>query len=171
MHPFRFAPGAQAPAHAHALFPDRNTACNGSRWMPAGLAAPGFTAAQSARSARQLAALQCAVWEEAFVTLRRLIGAQGVSALFRRSLWLCRQDDPGLALMHEHYISLELALARLQEQMAGQSPSVAAATQSILVQRFCELLSRLIGPALAERLLRPVLWPLWRSLAGMKEPS
>jgi hypothetical protein len=84
-----------------------------------------------------------------------VIGARGISALFKRSLHLAHADYPWLAAAYEgavepgDFTSLRAALSR-------QTGEHAAAAHDAMVQTFNDLLANLIGGSLTQRLLQSV---------------
>lgn len=119
-----------------------------------------------------LAVLPCQAWNDTFASLCAVIGSRGVTALYQRALWLCREDHPPLAALQDPLCStMDQALAALRELLSRQSPAAAAATQAVLIHHFSEALSQLLGTALTERLLRPLLWPLWDGMNPQQECS
>ena len=104
----------------------------------------------------QEADLAIAVWRKIDDALWPIIGHAGMAALFKRSLYLARADQPALTAL----VEAEIApgdFALLRETLAQQSSAeVAAAVQAGLLKTFLDLLTSLIGPTLTERLLRSV---------------
>ena len=104
----------------------------------------------------QTADLAVATWRKIDDALWPIIGHAGMAALFKRSLYLARVDQPALTAL----VEAEIApgnFALLRETLAQQSSAeVAAAAQAGLLKTFIDLLTSLIGPALTERLLRSV---------------
>ena len=90
--------------------------------------------------------------------LTPIIGPRGVAALFHRSLHLAGQSQPLLASIHTDTPTV-MDLGALKLQLAGQTPTDAAAAGACLLHTFHELLGTLIGASLTERLLRSV-WPV-----------
>jgi len=140
-------------------------------WDARRSARPRETFQRLGQALPNLAALQCQAWRKVFVELSTLIGTQAVISLYQRSLWQCRPEQPPRLVMRQHQEPLEQALAQLQALLSSQSPIAAAATQAVLARHFAELLSRLVGADVAERTLRPLLWPLWHDGAGRATPS
>jgi hypothetical protein len=105
----------------------------------------------------QVADAAVATWRDIDAVLSPVVGKRGVAALYARSLHLSRAAHPALADVQQgaapgdEFASLHVALAR-------QTASDAAAASTALIQAFTDLLARLIGVSLTERLLRPV----WR---------
>ncbi|HWG10055.1 MAG TPA: hypothetical protein VN693_00945 [Rhodanobacteraceae bacterium] len=109
-----------------------------------------------ATNTAQAADLAAATWRKIDDALWPIIGHAGMAALFRRSLYLARTDQPALTAM----VDVEIAhgdYAPLREVLAQQSSVDAAmAVQAALLKIFLDLLTSLIGAALTERLLRSV---------------
>lgn len=112
------------------------------------------------RSAAEIADTAVLTWHAVHATLTPVIGARGVHALYRRTLYVTRDDHPWLdrarvAAEPDDFTDLRTALAQ-------QTSAVAADGHSALLRHFLELLKSLIGESLTERLLRSV----WTSLPG-----
>jgi hypothetical protein len=104
----------------------------------------------------QTADLAVATWRKINDALWPIIGHAGMAALFKRSLYLARVDQPALIALVEAEIAPD-NFALLRETLAQQSSAhAAAAVQAALLKTFLDLLTSLIGSALTERLLRPV---------------
>ena len=100
-------------------------------------------------------------WTQIDRELAPIIGTAGVAAMFRRSLHLCTRDHPVLAaacVPTQRSLDVEPLRALL---LAAEATS-AAMLGAELLQTFHELLSRMVGPSLTERLLRPV----WKDFSG-----
>lgn len=110
-------------------------------------------AAQGADAAH-IASMAATTWLGVESALSSMIGRGGVSALFRRSVFLTLHGYPWLETVtaaearHDGFGSLRAALAR-------QPVPVAVAANGALLLSFCELLSGLIGAPLTEHLLQP----------------
>jgi hypothetical protein len=104
----------------------------------------------------QAADLAIATWHKIDDALSPIIGRAGMAALFKRSLYLARADQPVLTAL----VDVEIApgdFASLRETLTQQSsPDAATAVQAALLKTFLDLLTSLIGAELTERLLRPV---------------
>ncbi len=96
-----------------------------------------------------------ALWEEVDAALTPIIGKRGVLALYQRSLFLVKAEHPWLAAMNEG-VQKEFDLAALRSVVLQQDRATAAKGGFALLQTFQELLTSLVGPSLAERLLRCV---------------
>lgn len=90
--------------------------------------------------------------------LAPVVGARGVAALYKRTLFLASETHPWLAAAFAaaaepgDFTSLRVALSQ-------QDGAEAAAAQQQVLQALHQLLDQLIGPALTGRLLHTV-WAL-----------
>jgi hypothetical protein len=94
-----------------------------------------------------------ATWKEMSAILSPIIGTGSVAALYKRSLYLTRQEYPWL----KDVFTVDQARAEfgaLRQALSQQAASDATAASTTLVQTFRDLLARLIGPSLTVRLLR-----------------
>jgi hypothetical protein len=96
-----------------------------------------------------------ATWAEVAAALSPVIGPLGVAALFRRSLYLTQTEFAWLAVAQDGKAG-PTSFGDLQAVLAQQSVSTAAAANRALLQTFCDLLIKLVGESLTNRLLRPV---------------
>ena len=96
-----------------------------------------------------------AIWHKVDAALSPIIGQRGVIALYRRSIFIHRADYPWLMTAHDH-TSRPDEFAALHTALSRQSSSVATATNGVLVHTFHDLLGKLIGASLTERLLQSV---------------
>ena len=87
--------------------------------------------------------------------LAPIIGAGGVAALYRRSLFLTAAAHPWLADLNED-VQANLDPAAMKALMARQAGAEARAGGHALLQTFYQVLASLIGASLTERLLRSV---------------
>ena len=106
-------------------------------------------------SARAIAERNSATWRHFDTMLSPIIGHGGVAALYRRSLFLVRADHPWLPGAHDGALD-PVEFAELESAIAEQTAHDAKVATETLVNNFRDLLSDLVGPALTERLLRPV---------------
>jgi hypothetical protein len=110
--------------------------------------AEGIDASQVADAAVQ-------TWRAVDAALSPIIGPRGVAALYKRSLYVACKLHPWLAAVHQDtrqpgdFDPLHAALAR-------QPGPAAAAAHEALLQTHRDILGRLIGAPLTERLLRPI---------------
>lgn len=117
---------------------------------------PAFAAHSGTANASQAALTAQNTWVHIDAALSPIVGTRGVAGLFKRSLALTRTCHPLLAEVYEgplapgDYEPLRRALA--ENSVAG-----ATAANIALLETFNDLLTRLIGPSLTERLLQPVL--------------
>lgn len=95
------------------------------------------------------------LWREIDAALRPILGQRGVAALYKRSLHLCCADRPWLAGLQQG-LPTAMDLDALQSAFARQDSAIAAAAGGDLLQTFQDLLTSLVGPSLAERLLQSV---------------
>ena len=98
----------------------------------------------------------CATWSRIDDALSPIIGRRGVAGLYKRSLSLTRGAHPVLTMVFDGVI-VPGDYSTLHQALAQQSATVAIASSDALLQTFTDLLSKLIGPLLTERLLRPML--------------
>jgi hypothetical protein len=92
-------------------------------------------------------------WRTVAAALSPVIGAQGFGALFRRSVHLAKARFPGLAAVDD--AGPPFTFASLQAALGRMPGTEADAMQSDLLRTFHELLAKLIGGSLTERLLHP----------------
>jgi len=124
--------------------------------------------------AERVAAMAVAIWGNVDRALSPIIGKGGVTALFRRSVFLTLRAYPRLASVTAGDSRLD-GVARLQTALSAQTGIVAATANCALLQAFCDLLSGLIGSALAEHLLQSA-WDLLQSAwdtpsGGLTDPE
>jgi hypothetical protein len=103
----------------------------------------------------QIADATIAVWHDMTTSLKSVIGRQGVSALYERSVALTVRAYPWLAISRvgvDHAVDLDA----LQAVIARQSAVDAAKGVSELLETFYDVLVGLIGRALSEQLLASV---------------
>lgn len=97
-------------------------------------------------------------WGEIEVSLSPVIGAAGVAALCKRSIHLASREHPFLAA-HAGQAGIWDPDA-LHRALAAQTREDAAAAGADILKQFRDLLARLVGPDLTERLLRTA-WNLF----------
>lgn len=107
-------------------------------------------AAQGANTTR-IAAAVVSTWQAVEAALAPVIGAKGVEALYRRSLYLVRNRHPWLAAAQGEPV---MDLALLAAALAPQESFTAAAAAGDQFESLYELLRSLIGPSLTGQLLR-----------------
>lgn len=113
---------------------------------------------QADADASQIADAVEATWLEINAALTPIVGQRGMVALYKRSLYLSAVAHPWLDGLHEGVPST-LDLARLKAAVSRQESAAAAAGGCDLFRVFYGLLESMVGPSLAERLLRSV-WAL-----------
>lgn len=101
------------------------------------------------------------LWRDMSDALSPIIGPRGVAALYKRSLYLTRDDYPWLAAAHEGVVP-QVDYELLHKALVQQAGPHAAAANAALLQAFYDLLRSLIGEPLTERLLRS----LWNNLSS-----
>ena len=94
-------------------------------------------------------------WQEIELVLTPIIGQRGVTALYKRSLFLTSAAYSALAELHDGLLSA-IDLAALKSELAQQSAAAAAAAGGAHLQKFYELLASLVGDSLSEQLLGSV---------------
>ncbi|MCV2356481.1 hypothetical protein LNV09_20260 [Paucibacter sp. B2R-40] len=117
-------------------------------------------------SSAQIAKLVCRVCREIEFALVPIVGQRGVAALFARSLQLSAKShhwlkdakvgadsDSGIC-GGENPATSSVTPAALCTMIERQTRPEAAAGACLFLQTFCELLAKLVGRALTERLLR-----------------
>lgn len=112
-------------------------------------------------SVDEVAAAVVAVWRDAASSLRPIIGARGVVALFNRCVYLTAQAHPWLASAgRDAAAELDLpALQALEALFLLQTAAAALVAGHAMFEGFHRLLGSLIGASLAERLLRSAWGP------------
>jgi hypothetical protein len=116
---------------------------------------------RAAGSAEELAAAVSQSWTRIDHELAPIIGAAGVAAMYRRSLHLCAASHPVLAGAIEP-TRRQLDAAPLHAVLTGLEAPALAAVSADLLQTFRELLARMLGPSLTDRLLRSI----WDDFSG-----
>jgi hypothetical protein len=104
-------------------------------------------------SSAEIAALVGKVCAELDLVLAPIIGKRGVAAMFTRSLHLTAKRHAWLS-GGETGTPAEFDATALRHLIEQQARPEAAAGGVALLQNFCELLAKLVGHALTERLLR-----------------
>src|SRR5688572_24051634 len=102
-----------------------------------------------------LADAAVSAWRDIESALSPIVGKRGVAALYARSLHLTRAAHPALADAHDGALSFD-EFASLHAVLSRQTAPDAAAASAALLRTFTDLLTKLIGASLTERLLRPV---------------
>lgn len=106
-------------------------------------------------NAHQAADATVATWRDIHTALSPIVGKRGVAALYARSLHLTRAAHPLLADVQDGAFSFD-EFASLHAALSRQAAPNAAAASAALLQTFIDLLTKLVGASLTERLLRPV---------------
>jgi hypothetical protein len=101
----------------------------------------------------QVAAAIISAWKEIEAALLPIIGQRGVGALYERSLYLTQRKYPWLAVIRGDS-QTDMDLTVLESALATQTSVTAAAGGEAHLQALHQLLGSLVGPSLAERLLR-----------------
>ena len=118
--------------------------------------APGATVqVVSDRMSLLVAHTAFATWVEIDAALSTLITPLAMAALYKRALALTRSVHPLLNVIYNGPL-LVGDYTTLRDLLAAQPVAIAAATDEALLQTFTGLLSKLVGPALTERLLSSV---------------
>lgn len=102
----------------------------------------------------RIAETAVSTWRNVDRALSPIIGKGGVTALYRRSVFLTVRAYPWIATVTVTDRPRHDWLDTLQTALSQQSESVAAAANCALLQTFCDLLSALIGAPLTEHLLQ-----------------
>jgi len=101
------------------------------------------------------------VWQHIDASLSPIIGPRGVAALYRRSVHLLRRDHPSLDALHPEAVAAD-HFAELQRASDLQTRDGALDMNAAMLETFRDLLTKLIGASLSERLLQPA----WDRLAS-----
>ncbi len=104
----------------------------------------------------QIADAIISTWHEIDAALAPIVGNAGFAALYGRTLHLTTQTYPWLANAYELFPTA-IDFEALKSQLAQQSSLDVAAAGGAFLHTFYQLLAGLIGAALAEQLLHPVL--------------
>ena len=136
-----------------------------SRQIIAALAQRVGPNADSARIAQVIVSFLQAM--EAALT--PIIGPQGVSALYRRSLQLSASRHPRVAHISDR-VQASLDLNALDSQLATESEADALYFGEVMLTTFYDLLASLIGLSLTSRLLHDV-WKPYLSDTSAQENS
>ncbi|MES1980864.1 MAG: hypothetical protein V4443_00165 [Pseudomonadota bacterium] len=104
----------------------------------------------------QIAGIITSTWRNIESALSPIIGARGVDALYKRSLYLIRTDYPWLGAVRDT-VPLTGEFTALQSALSFQTSGHAVAANTALLQAFYDLLTNLIGVTLTDQLLSHVL--------------
>jgi hypothetical protein len=102
----------------------------------------------------QIATAIVSTWQVIDAALSPIIGAGGVAALYKRSLYLTGQAYPWLGTDESVHATMDFAA--LKSLLVQQGSADAAAGGGALLHTFRELLASLVGPALTDQLLHSV---------------
>jgi len=108
--------------------------------------------------ATQIADAIISTWDAVNDALGPIIGRGGVAALYNRSLHLAGLHYPWLAAISRG-AQTTMDLVALKAALSRQTSANATAGGTAVLQTFYELLSRLVGPSLTDRLLRSTWAP------------
>ena len=125
--------------------------------------------ASGGTDATQIADTLVATYAQIEAALAPIIGSQGVVALCKRSIYVAGQTHLWL-LGSRQDLQAAMDLTPLRSAVAAQDNAEAAAGAAFLLQTFCEVLGKLIGVSLMERLLRSV-WTSDSSSASAQDIS
>lgn len=109
-------------------------------------------------------------WQAIAAALMPIVGPRGVSALLKRSLYMNQGEHRCLAVAWAPS-GETVDLSALHTALSQQAADTAAAAQAALLQTFVDLLSRLVGPALTERLIGSAPRPSPTDTATQTRPS
>lgn len=130
--------------------------------------------ASGGTNAAQIAGTVVGIYAHIETALAPIIGSRGIAALCKRSVYVAGQTHPWLRgpdawLLGPHAdLQAALDLEALRSAIAAQDNAEAAAGAGFLLQTFCEVLTRLVGASLTERLLSSV-WPSLSSSAPAQD--
>ena len=118
-------------------------------------------------SSRQVAARVTSAFQGIDRELAPIIGKRGVAALYRRTVHDASGAYPWLAVAKEE-IPTAMDMTALEAALVAQTVADAADAGTLLLRSFHKLLTTLVGPSMAERLLRPV-WATFLSGPSAKD--
>lgn len=95
-------------------------------------------------------------WQTLHISLSPIIGQRGMTALFRRSLYLTHDRHSWLTPVCDTAAGQDV-LDSLRSTLLLQAEAEAEAAHCALLGNFQDLLATLIGASLTDRLMRPVL--------------
>ena len=110
---------------------------------------------RSGASSDQIAELTAVICRDIDAALTPIIGRLGAAALLNRSLHLTARTHGWLAVLGEGD-QMAFDMAALKLALAQQTSAEAAASSALFLTTFNDMLIKLIGASLAERLLHPV---------------
>jgi len=132
-----------------------------------GIAAYLTRAGSDGASSRQVAAAVTGAFQAIDRELAPIIGKRGVAALYKRTVHLASGTHSWLAAAKEE-IPTALDVTALEAALAARTAADAADAGTLLLRSFNKLLTTLVGPLMAERLLRPV-WATFLSGPSAKD--
>jgi hypothetical protein len=106
--------------------------------------------------AARVAGVVVRTWIDIESALSPVLGKRGVAALYKRSLHLSGPSHDWLSDIEEASTSA-IDFEMLQKTFVAQSNVEAISAAAAMLKAFCELLVSLVGTALTERLLSPLL--------------
>lgn len=112
-------------------------------------------------SSRQVAAAVTLAFQDIDRALAPIIGKRGVAVLYKRTVHLASETHSWLVIAKEE-IPSAVDLTAVEAALEAQTAADAATAGTLLLQTFRKVLTTLVGPAIAERLLRPV-WAIFLS--------
>lgn len=132
-----------------------------------GIAAYLTRAGSEGASSRQVAAAVTSAFQGIDQALAPIIGKRGVAALYKRTVHLASGTHSWLVPTKEE-IPTAIDVTALEAALVEQTAADAAAAGALLLQTFHQLLTTLVGPSIAERLLHPV-WATFLSGPSAKD--
>ncbi|MBC7701168.1 hypothetical protein [Aquabacterium sp.] len=105
--------------------------------------------------AAQAASVAVTIWSAIDLALAPIVGQRGFAALYKRSLQLTGVDFPCLATVQDAVVQVA-EFSVLHAVLSQQENPTAAAASVALLGNFHDLLTKLIGRSLTDRLLRSV---------------
>jgi hypothetical protein len=120
--------------------------------------------------APQIAEAIVSRWREIDAALSPIVGSRGVATLYRRCVFLAGKTHPWL--VHDQPGDAPtLDLPALHALLATRESAEAHAAGQLLLATFTDLIGRLIGASLAERLLNAHRAPTARGSAAQDLPT
>jgi hypothetical protein len=103
----------------------------------------------------QIAAKAASTWRDIESALSPIIGQRATAALYKRSVSTICEDYPWMSVVGQSELQQD-DFNVFQTTLSQQTSTNAAAAHTALLQAFLDLLTRLIGKALTERLLESI---------------
>ncbi len=125
---------------------------------------------ETGADARQIADAIVSTWREIEAALAPVPGRQAVALLYQRSLYLAADTHPWLAGSGDG-AGIPMAPDALRPAFAQRSSADAAVAGGDLLRVFHEMLASLVGPPLAERMLRFVCAPDGPAAQGLQQST